>query len=81
NRRVVLSRANIEFRMSGIAIFLIGAGGLPIVLAEMRLYWSIKSNEGEYEDRGFGGWLLDVLYSLIHLPSSTRGSRMFHLVH
>ena len=49
--------------------------GRPIVI-----YWSMKSAENEYEDRGLGGWLLDMLYSVIHLPSLTRGSRMFHLV-
>jgi signal peptidase I len=50
--------------------------GRPIMI-----YWSMRSTENEYEDRGLGGWLLDVLYSVIHLPSLTRGSRMFHLVH
>jgi signal peptidase I len=50
--------------------------GRPVVI-----YWSMKSTENDYEERGTGGWLLDLLYTVVHLPSLTRGSRMFHLVH
>jgi len=50
--------------------------GRPVVI-----YWSMKSSENQYEDRGLSGWLLDILYSVVHLPSLTRGNRLFHLVH
>jgi signal peptidase I len=50
--------------------------GRPILI-----YWSTQSTEEEYENRGLAAWLRDLFDTLIHMPSRTRGSRMFHLVH
>ena len=49
--------------------------GRPVLI-----YWSLRSTEEEYEDRGLVPWLKDLFDTIIHLPSRTRGSRMFHLV-
>ncbi len=49
--------------------------GRPILI-----YWSVRSSENEYDDTNFSAWLKDTLDVLIHLPSRTRGSRMFRLV-
>ena len=49
--------------------------GQPVLI-----YWSVQSTEEEYDNPTFGAWLRDTLDMIIHLPSRTRGSRMFHLV-
>lgn len=51
-----------------------------IVGHPVMIYWSVQSTEDEYDNPSFGAWLKDTFDVLIHLPSRTRGSRMFHLV-
>jgi signal peptidase I len=50
--------------------------GRPVII-----YWSVNSPETESADNGFGGQIYDMLDSLLHIFSRTRGDRMFHEVH
>jgi signal peptidase I len=50
--------------------------GRPVVI-----YWSVQGS-GEDEASGSAtGWLTSILDTILHLPSRTRWSRMFHQVH
>ena len=50
--------------------------GGPVVI-----YWSIQSSEDDYTERSFGGGLVDVVKTLVELPTRTRWNRMFRTVH
>jgi hypothetical protein len=50
--------------------------GRPVVI-----YWSVQGARDDETDRGLGGWLLNILDTVLHLPSRTRWSRMLHQVH
>jgi len=50
--------------------------GRPVVI-----YWSVQSDREESADRNLNTWLLNLLDTLLHLPSRTRWSRMLHEVH
>lgn len=50
--------------------------GRPVII-----YWSVNSPESAYADDGMGAALYDMVDSLVHIFSRTRGSRMFHEVH
>jgi hypothetical protein len=48
--------------------------GRPVVI-----YWSVVGDESA--DRNLNSWLLNLLDTVLHLPSRTRWSRMLHEVH
>jgi hypothetical protein len=50
--------------------------GRPVVI-----YWSVQGTRDDDADRNVNGWLVSFVDTLIHLPSRTRWSRMFHQVH
>jgi len=50
--------------------------GRPVVI-----YWSVQGPREEDVDRNVDGWLLNLLDTLLHLPSRTRWTRMLHQVH
>jgi signal peptidase I len=47
----------------------------------MFIYWSINSAADEAPDQTLSGGVTSVIDVLLHFPSRTRWSRMFHLVH
>lgn len=49
--------------------------GSPVVI-----YWSIRSPDEEQAAANSGSWLHDFIETLLHIPSETRWSRMFHEV-
>jgi signal peptidase I len=50
--------------------------GRPVII-----YWSVNEAETESGDEGLGGQMYDLIDSLLHIFSRTRGGRMFHEVH
>jgi len=50
--------------------------GRPVVV-----YWSVQGTRDGSADQSFSGWFVSLLDTLLHLPSRTRWSRMFHEVH
>jgi signal peptidase I len=50
--------------------------GRPVII-----YWSVRASSDDYEDGEGNGGASSVLYILLHFPSETRWSRMFHEVH
>ncbi|MBZ5697001.1 MAG: signal peptidase I [Acidobacteriia bacterium] len=50
--------------------------GRPVVI-----YWSVQGPHEDEADQNLNGWLLSFLDTVLHLPSRTRWSRMFHQVH
>jgi len=48
--------------------------GRPVVI-----YWSVMGDEGA--DRNVNSWVLNLLDTMLHIPSRTRWSRMMHEVH
>jgi len=47
----------------------------------MFIYWSVNSEADEAPDQSLTGGATSVVDLLLHFPSRTRWSRMFHLVH
>ncbi len=47
----------------------------------MFIYWSVNSAADEAPDQSLSGGVASVIDVLLHFPSRTRWSRMFHLVH
>ena len=47
----------------------------------MFIYWSVNSEDDEAPDQSLSGGAASILDLLLHFPSRTRWSRMFHLVH
>jgi signal peptidase I len=50
--------------------------GRPVVI-----YWSVLGTRDEETEQSLTGWFLNIVDTIIHLPSRTRWSRMFHEVH
>ena len=50
--------------------------GRPVVI-----YWSVKADENDYAPSSFGGAILSLFNTLLHIPTDTRWNRMFHTVH
>jgi signal peptidase I len=50
--------------------------GRPVVI-----YWSVKADENDYAPSSFGGAILGLFNTLLHIPTDTRWNRMFHTVH
>jgi signal peptidase I len=50
--------------------------GRPVVI-----YWSVQGPREDDADQHVDGWLLNLLDTLLHLPSRTRWTRMLHEVH
>jgi signal peptidase I len=50
--------------------------GRPVII-----YWSVNSPDEETADNGIAGEIYDLIDSVLHLFSRTRGGRMFHEVH
>jgi signal peptidase I len=50
--------------------------GRPVVI-----YWSVQGPREDDADQHVDGWLLNLLDTLLHLPSRTRWTRMLHQVH
>jgi signal peptidase I len=50
--------------------------GRPVVI-----YWSVKADENDYTERSFGGGLVSLFNTFLHIPTDTRWSRMLHTVH
>jgi signal peptidase I len=50
--------------------------GRPVVI-----YWSVQGARDDEGERSLNGWLLSFLDTILHLPSRTRWSRMFHQAH
>lgn len=48
--------------------------GRPVVI-----YWSVQGDEAA--ERNVNSWMLNILDTLLHLPSRTRWSRMLHEIH
>jgi signal peptidase I len=47
----------------------------------MFIYWSVDSEDDEGSDQNFSGRATGMVDLLLHFPTRTRWSRMFHLVH
>ena len=50
--------------------------GRPVVI-----YWSVIGDHDDGADRNVNSWVLNLLDTVLHLPSRTRWSRMLHEVH
>jgi signal peptidase I len=50
--------------------------GRPVVI-----YWSVQSNHDDDGNQNLNRWALNILDTILHLPSRTRWSRMLHEVH
>ena len=50
--------------------------GRPVVI-----YWSVKDTSEEEAEQNLNGWFLNILDTVLHLPSRTRWPRMLHEVH
>jgi signal peptidase I len=50
--------------------------GRPVVI-----YWSVVGDGNDGADRNVNSWFLNLLDTVLHLPSRTRWSRMLHEVH
>ena len=50
--------------------------GRPVVI-----YWSVEGTHDDETDQNVNGWFLNTLDTILHLPSRTRWTRMFHEVH
>ena len=50
--------------------------GRPVVI-----YWSVVGDGSDGTDRNVNSWFLNLLDTVLHLPSRTRWSRMLHEVH
>ena len=50
--------------------------GRPVVI-----YWSIRSDETEYQNRSFGDAIADTIRTLLHLPSKMRWDRLLRSPH
>jgi len=50
--------------------------GRPVVI-----YWSVMGDHDDGADRNVNSWVLNLLDTILHLPSRTRWSRMLHEVH
>jgi signal peptidase I len=50
--------------------------GRPVVI-----YWSVQGSRDEETDRSLNNWVVNLLDTVLHFPSRTRWSRMFHEVH
>jgi signal peptidase I len=50
--------------------------GRPVVI-----YWSVQGTNDDETNQNLNGWFFNVLDTVLHLPSRTRWSRMFHEVH
>jgi len=50
--------------------------GRPVVI-----YWSVQGSRDEEADRNLDNWIMNLLDTVLHFPSRTRWSRMFHEVH
>lgn len=50
--------------------------GRPVLI-----YWSVLGTHDDDASQNLNGWLLNVVDTILHLPSRTRWSRMLHEVH
>jgi signal peptidase I len=50
--------------------------GRPVVI-----YWSVKADESDYEERSLTGGIVNLFNTLLHIPTDTRWGRMMRTVH
>src|SRR5260370_41536334 len=50
--------------------------GRPVVI-----YWSVQGARDEETEQSVTGWFLNIVDTVLHLPSRTRWARMLHEVH